>query len=288
MNKGTPTYSVRAIPKYKFNPESLSYDSSIKAEYEHNLLNSLNHPGVLKAYPLVKEVEGEFIRFGEYKRRFFVFEYVEAETLKSFMNPERRVPLKKKLGIIHDLADVLDYLHTPTQEKTIVYHRDINPENIIIPQNRERHVKLINFKYALILEPAFRGLEKVNSKFNELKTAKYIAPERIPQRDKRSWMNKKSEVFTLGLLSFEILTGFHPFINQFAPIKSFLDYFSSITSDYYELLSKGKELDHYKRLEELLAPEDFPKGLFDMIDASLEYDWKKRPDAKDYLTLVDW
>ncbi|MBU1198299.1 MAG: protein kinase [Nanoarchaeota archaeon] len=281
-----PPYFVLATLMHKLSSFEESSLCKLIGQEQKTLL-TLNHKGIEKAFgPVVKsewDLRGKFNQ-----RAYFVFEYLDCCSLKSIYNSEDNMLLKNKLKIIQELSEVVDYLHTPTLNKPIVYHRNLNPDNIVLQKNKRQTVKLVNFKDAVFLEPGTSANDQIENSFNELTTYEYLAPERVPKKRGKEWMNAKSEIYSLGIICYELLARFHPFDNYYVLNSDFFDNILRSIGEKYIFLIRGKSNDHYKPLKMRKDAHIYPSGLIEVIEASLEHNWKNRPTAEEFLTNVNW
>lgn len=147
----------------------------------------LDHPAIPRAINLVESSEGLFI----------VLNYIEGKSLRSFINDNAPLPLNKALSIADQLVELVDYLHAHG-----VCHRDLKPENIIIGSSGELHI--IDFGSSLL-----EGTRRVTWRFGSdtFGTPDYMAPEQI--QGKRG--DVRTDVYALGIILYELLTGTVPF-----------------------------------------------------------------------------
>ena len=128
---------------------------------------------------------------------FMVFEYVEGESLRTYLARHGRLPVEEVVDIGRHLAEALQYVH----EQGVV-HRDLKPENILIgPDGR---VTLTDFGIALRL--ASRRLT-FSHLTNAVGTPDYMAPEQV--RGERG--DARIDVYALGAVLHELLTGGVPY-----------------------------------------------------------------------------
>jgi serine/threonine-protein kinase len=113
------------------------------------------------------------------------------------MNEERRLPVDRALKIVLGICDALDYMH-----KHGVVHRDLKPENIMV--DSEDRIKLIDFGIAM--KEDARRLTYVNMS-PALGTPDYISPEQV----KGQRGDQRSDIYALGVMLYEMLTGETPF-----------------------------------------------------------------------------
>jgi serine/threonine-protein kinase len=160
---------------------------------EREIGQMLDHPGVVKTY------DGE-----QRSRVYMVIEWVEGRLLRTILNEQRKLPVDRAVGIALGICDALDYMH-----KHGVVHRDLKPENIMIDANDG--IKLIDFGIAM--KEDARRLTFANLS-PTLGTPDYISPEQV----KGQRGDQRSDVYSLGIMLYEMLTGQVPFTgpNPFA------------------------------------------------------------------------
>jgi len=150
----------------------------------------LDHPHICSIYE-VDEVDG---------RNFFVMQYVEGETLDSRM---RRKPLtlRESLSIGSQVADALAEAHAHG-----VIHRDIKPQNIIVTPRGQ--IKVMDFglaKVVGIVESEAKTQSLYTTPGSIVGTVPYMSPEQI----KSEQVDARSDIFSLGVVLHEMITG-HP------------------------------------------------------------------------------
>ena len=153
---------------------------------EQEIGELLDHPGIVKTF------DGE-----ERSRLYMVLEWVDGKLLRSLLNQEGALPIDRAQKIILGICDALDYMH-----KHGIVHRDLKPENIMV--NDQDGIKLIDFGIAL--KEDARRLTFVNMS-SMLGTPDYISPEQV--QGKRG--DQRSDIYALGILFYEMLTGRVPF-----------------------------------------------------------------------------
>ena len=168
----------------------LSADASDAAEYEARFYQeakaagSLNHPGIITIYDAGREDDWAYI----------AMEYLEGEELRDLM-AQGRIPLAVVLDIAAQVASALDFAH----ERGVV-HRDIKPGNIMVL--RDGKVKIMDFGIARMRVSAVKTRVGML-----LGSPKYMSPEQVIGRR----MDHRSDIFSLGVVLFEMIAGMAPF-----------------------------------------------------------------------------
>ena len=130
---------------------------------------------------------------------FYVMPYVEGESLRDRIQREKQLPVEDAVRIACEVADALDYAH-----RHGVIHRDIKPENILL---HDGHAQVADFGIALAVSSAGAGTRMTETGMS-LGTPHYMSPEQaMGQRE----INAKSDVYALGCVLYEMLTGEPPF-----------------------------------------------------------------------------
>ena len=151
---------------------------------EAQAAGKLTHPGIVTLYD-VDEDEGI---------SYMAMEFVEGESLSQYATQDRLLPVKEVLGIVIEVAEALDFAH----QRGIV-HRDIKPANIMRTSGGE--VKVMDFGIAKLPSSTITQTGSI------LGTPTYMSPEQITGQD----LDGRSDLFSLGCVFYELLTGSKPF-----------------------------------------------------------------------------
>ncbi|MGA3136563.1 MAG: serine/threonine-protein kinase [Terracidiphilus sp.] len=157
---------------------------------EQEIGQELDHPGVVKTF------DGE-----ERSRLYMVIEWVEGRLLRAILNQEpgreRKLEIERAEHYALQICDALDAMH-----KHGVVHRDLKPENVMVDD--QDRIKLIDFGIAM--KEDARRLTHVNMSA-ALGTPDYISPEQV----KGQRGDHRSDIYALGVMLYEMLTGEVPF-----------------------------------------------------------------------------
>ncbi len=172
-------------------------------EREARAASALNHPNIITIHDI--GLSGN--------QHFIATEYVEGKTLREML-ATGRLTAKEALNIATQICSALSAAHAAG-----IVHRDIKPENVML--RRDGYAKVLDFGLAKLAEtPHAQALTGDLSKTNPgtvLGTAKYMSPEQALGQD----VDARSDIFSLGVMLYELLTGVPPF--KGASIASTLD-----------------------------------------------------------------
>ncbi len=177
----------------KFLNRELSQDPELVRRFlnEAKSYARVSHPNAVALHDFGQDEEGNL---------FIGMEFVEGNDLRRLLTEKRRLPLHDALEIVLQVADVLAFAH----EKGVI-HRDLKPENIIVRQGmRGLHVKVLDFGIARLIE---EGQARLTAQGTIAGTPRYMSPEQVEGKE----IDSRVDVYALGLLFYEMLTGTHPF-----------------------------------------------------------------------------
>jgi tetratricopeptide (TPR) repeat protein len=229
-------------------PETAAHPEKIKRfEREAQAVASLSHPGIVMLHS-IEEADG---------LRFLTMELVEGETLSKSI-PARGFPMERFLSLAIGLTDAVAAAH----QKGIL-HRDLKPENVMLtPDGR---LKVLDFGLAKLrydegeLDRTTKETQSVTQDGRIVGTVAYMSPEQAQGLP----LDHRSDIFTLGILLYEMATGERPFRGS-----TNLSVLSSILKDTPRAVSELRD--------------DIPKPLARMIQRALE----KRPEDR-YQSTTD-
>jgi serine/threonine protein kinase len=184
----------RLLPQYRHDDEFITMFLD-----EARLCVALSHPHILQVFD-VCPIDADWL---------IVMEYVPGASLRSVLDAAETAPLAPRyavdLGLV--LAETLHYVHSVRDahgRPLGIVHRDLNPANVLIGGNGG--IKLIDFGIALgenrVYETA-TGMSKG--------TVGYMAPEQLEPKPSA---DPRTDIFALGILLYEMITGSHPFATR--------------------------------------------------------------------------
>lgn len=146
---------------------------------------NLRHPNIVVIYDVGSHENFQYI----------VMEYLPGPTLQQEIQSVGAIPMNRCLSILGQLADALDYAH---QQGLI--HRDVKPANVII--GSRDHATLTDFGLVKAAKTS-----KITGQGSALGTLKYMSPEQAAGKE----LDNRSDVYSLGVIVYEMLTGESPF-----------------------------------------------------------------------------
>ncbi len=228
----------------KFLPSNSSVTAETKARFiqEAKATAALNHPNILSIYEIDEHEKNAFI----------VLEFIDGQTLKDYLSAITTgsgVPVKQAIEWTEKIAQGLKVAH----DKNII-HRDIKAENIMLTKSGQ--LKIMDFGLAKL-----RSQSSLTRAGSSLGTLSYMSPEQAQGLN----ADHRSDLWSLGILFFELLTGDLPFkseheaglmylvVNQDPPLPSELDRRlpESIDSIVMKMLEKERE-KRFQNVEELV------------------------------------
>ncbi|MCT4782763.1 MULTISPECIES: Stk1 family PASTA domain-containing Ser/Thr kinase [Exiguobacterium] len=156
-------------------------------EREAHAATSLNHPNIVAIYDVGDEEDIYYI----------VMEHVDGMTLKQYLQ-EEYISVEEALRIMGQICDAIDHAHANR-----IIHRDIKPQNMMIDQNG--NVKVTDFGIAVAMSNA-----TLTHTMSVLGSVHYFSPEQA----RGKFADEKSDIYSLGAVLYELVTGRVPFIGE--------------------------------------------------------------------------
>jgi len=261
------------IPHPEMEADPVFYDRFMR---EQEIGEKLDHPNVMKVFPN-----------GDHGQIYMAMEWIDGKLLRQILNEQKKFPPERALNIALQVALALDYIHSKG-----VVHRDLKPENIMV--NTMDGIKLIDFGIA-----ANVGSKRLTfAKFSQtMGTPDYISPEQV--KGKRG--DARSDIYALGVMLYEMLTGKVPFsgANAFIIMNDRLlnnpvpprEIDPSISAQLQEIIYRAMERDPPKRYQsarefaqDLQHPEQV--GVADDREELTNWKVRKQPRTRQILFYV--
>jgi tetratricopeptide (TPR) repeat protein/predicted Ser/Thr protein kinase len=154
---------------------------------EAKTVASLHHANIVDIYAIAEEGEDVYL----------VFEYVEGQTVHDLVQSKGRVDVAEAVSVTRSMGEALSYAHSKG-----VIHRDMKPSNVMLSRTGE--IKVMDFGIARMAKDA---LTRYSMTQNVVGTPPYMAPEQ-----EQGVVRKESDVYSLAICAYEMLTGKLPFI----------------------------------------------------------------------------
>ncbi len=151
-------------------------------------LAKLNHPNVASVYGFFRQGEDFFI----------AMEFVAGETLEHVLSQNGAMPWKQAVPLFCHVLDGIEHAH-----QLEIIHRDIKPGNIMLTESGV--IKVMDFGIARL-----PGSSRLTKDGSIIGTPAYMSPEQIRGRE----MDTRSDIYSLGMLLYELLTGRLPFVSS--------------------------------------------------------------------------
>ncbi|MBF0967519.1 MAG: serine/threonine protein kinase, partial [Actinomyces bouchesdurhonensis] len=176
----------------------LALDSIFQARFRREAQSaaSLNHPNIVAVYDTGEEII-EDANNRSIAVPYIVMEYVEGHTVKDLISDGTAVPINEAIEIVSGVLSALQYSHA-----NHLVHRDIKPGNIMLTS--EGKVKVMDFGIARALTDSQATMTQTNAVVG---TAQYLSPEQA----RGETVDERSDLYSTGVVLFELLTGRPPF-----------------------------------------------------------------------------
>ena len=220
--------------------------------HDKGAAGKLSHPNIVTFYDAGDEQDLAYI----------AMEFLEGENLEAYTRQERLLPMRRVIDIAADIADALDYAH----QKGIV-HRDIKPANIMLLKTGV--VKITDFGIARITATSQTQTGVVKG------TPYYMSPEQFSGER----VDGRSDIFSLGTMLFQLLTGRLPFHGSSPPALMHCimnvrhpnprEYNPRVLSPLVQIIDHALEKDKARRYQRAMQMAVHLRQLGKRIDAAL-------------------
>ena len=177
------TVAIKLVSTANLEPEA---EKEFRERFvvEAHAAGRFSHPGIVTIFDVREEPEP-----------YLVMEYVEGQSLQQLMGRNNRpLPLSTTLRLVQEVAEALHYAHSQG-----VVHRDIKPANILV--TKDGHPKIADFGIAKLNQAELTMPGQV------LGSPAFMAPEQLTEEG----VDSRSDLFSLGVILYYLLTGYRPF-----------------------------------------------------------------------------
>lgn len=272
---GRPRFPVDDIPervavKVSLPDRKENWQSFLKHEVQ--FLSKFNHPHVIQMYPQPKSrkrdlavADLELKQVGRVRVYYYAMEYISGGTLRVQLKQRRRLTAFEVVTIGRQLASALEYIHSHK-----VVNLDIKPENVLLRTPRRRWLRyavpeavLCDFGASRIMDAPGLGI-KIGS-------PNYVSPEQLQETSARSDVGYRSDLFLLGVLMYETVTGKLPFEHPWqtmdpsyspVPPSQLIDLSQKLDEVIMKALAKNPAHRFQSASEMRQALEAVPRGLY--------------------------
>ena len=164
-------------------------DFAMRFVREAQAVARLNHPNIVQVYDFGEEGEMAYL----------VMEFIRGKELKNFFDANERFDIKEAVRIMCELCDALDFAH-----QAGIVHRDIKPANVML--DHQARTKLTDFGVARVQDTDKTSVERTQAG-TMVGTPAYMSPEQITG----GTIDRRSDVFSAGIILYQFLTGEKPF-----------------------------------------------------------------------------
>jgi serine/threonine-protein kinase len=173
--------------------QDLARDPSFQVRFrrEAQAAASLNHPAIVAVYDTGED------RTTTGATPYIVMEYVEGQTLRDVLRGEGVLPPERAMSLAADICAALDFSH-----RNGIVHRDVKPGNVMLTP--EGAVKVMDFGIARAVSDSAATMTSTAAVIG---TAQYLSPEQA----RGEGVDARSDVYSLGCLLYELVTGAPPF-----------------------------------------------------------------------------
>ena len=174
---------------------------------ERDILASLEHPHIARLYDAGLDRAG---------RPYLAMEYIEGEAIDLYCS-RRALPIRDRIGLVLQVAAAVAHAHA-----RLVVHRDLKPSNILVTADGQ--VRLLDFGIAKLMEGDRTQETSLTMLSGRALTLDYASPEQVRGEP----LGTASDVYSLGVVTYELLTGARPYRLKHATTAELEDAIASI------------------------------------------------------------
>lgn len=228
----------RKVAIKALNPQ-LAQNNEIRQRFKNEAatLSHLQHPNIVTLHDYIEDDDSSYL----------VMEYVEGMPLDDYIDQKTGpIPEDKAIKIFTKILGAVNYAH----QKNVI-HRDIKPSNIIITP--KENIKILDFGIAKILDNNARKLTQTGAKVG---TVLYMSPEQV----KSKTVDRRSDIYSLGVTFFQMLTGRCPYENETSeydiytkivnePLPEAKTFYAGVSDKMQYIINKATDKDPKNRFQ---------------------------------------
>ena len=234
-----------------------------RMRHERRILASLEHPNIARL------IDGGTTDDG---RPYFAMEFIEGRDLLEWATLHR-LSLERRIRLFLEICSAVEYAH-----RNLVIHRDLKPSNILVTETGT--AKLLDFGIAKLL--ASEG-ELRTTTGELLLTPDYASPEQVLGEP----LTTASDVYSLGVVLYELLTGVHPYREQVKGLAGLYQFASNATVPRASIRVLESKSEHgTSRVDPSLRPAQLARALAGDLDNILGMALRREPERR-YQTVAE-
>ncbi|MDX1487803.1 MAG: serine/threonine-protein kinase, partial [Acidiferrobacterales bacterium] len=204
---------------------------------ERQILASLNHPNIARL------LDGGVTADG---LPYFAMEYVKGRPITRYCD-ENKLPLRAWLRLFQQVCQAVQYAH-----QNLIIHRDLKPSNILVTETGT--IKLLDFGIAKLLNPSMSPVAQPVTRVElRLMTPEYASPEQV----RNEQLTTASDVYSLGVILYELLTGHRPYRVAGRPTQEIIEIVCEQDPPAPSVqISKAETLERSDGSEREITPEE--------------------------------
>lgn len=196
-------YAIKVFREAYVLQEFRKHGEDNRIQREIDIIKSVTHP------LLVKYEDSFFDDSSGTREYFLVMEFVDGKTLRDILSNKGNLSEETALSIFKQILEGVKHLHTcrGNDDESGIIHRDLKPENIMLKDDGS--IKILDFGISKIID--YSSITSTGQIFG---TWFYMSPEQITDS---KHIDKRSDLYTIGVIIYELLTGVYPYDFQSQP-----------------------------------------------------------------------
>lgn len=238
-------------------------ESLERIQREGDILSSLQHPNIARVFGGGVAADG---------RPYLVMELVEGEPIDRFCD-RKKLTLRERIRLLMHLLSAVQYAHSK-----LVVHRDLKPDNVLVTSSGS--LKVLDFGVAKLLRQPGASHSTVTQYGLRMLTPEYAAPEQLSMAP----ISVAADVYSLGVMLYELLTGRRPFERAQSPATFLQDVLTQPPLPPSAAFSHGQPSEHAERRQ--ASPKSLKQLLRNDLDGVVGKALSKAPKDR-YVSVLE-